>query len=476
MPLKPQPTMNQITLPVSELKSALAGFNRVIQRKTTLPVLQTIKLSRTAEGRVSLTGTDLDAFVTYHMEQSLPGETLDVLLPFEPVNKLIKGSSGDLVIIPEAKTSVKLRYDIGRSPLEQSLATNPVAEFPPVPNITELPVKLPAHFGETLRQAFETSSTDSSRYVLQGAYLDVEQPDCHTVVSTNGRALFAANSFTFDLKQPVNIAKHKFLAWPAFLTGESQIAVQPNKDHAGWVQLITPRWTCISRQIDGQFPKWRQVVPEDTDNWTRVQLSEAAMAQMLNLSSKLPGDDTEYRTLRLNVGTEFRLEGANKDDKEYTSAVIPEVKITGKPVLSALNREHLQVALGCGLNEIRVHTELEPLLFSNQGKRMVIIPVRLTGPVTNKLTITKPTPATAPVAVPQVQPERKTPMPETTKPTESKTALDQIESCRTKLRELLTDLNELGSLIKQADRDKRSTEKEVASVRQTIRSLQGLKI
>ena len=68
-------------------------------------------------------------------------------------------------------------------------------------------------------------------------------------------------------------------------------------------------------------------------------------------------------------------------------------------------------------------------------------------------------------------------MTETTKPTEApSSALDKVESCRGKLRELLGDLNELAGLIKQADRDKRSTEKEVASVRQTIRSLQGLKI
>jgi len=466
--------MNQITLPISELKQALAGFSRVISRKSSLPVLQTLKLSRTTDGQVSLSATDLDAFVTYRVQQSLPGEALEVLLPFEQVHKTVKGSTGDLVVIPESKSSVKLRYNIGGSPLEQSLCTNPVEEFPPVPSITETPVKLPANFGETLRQAFETSSTDSSRFVLQGAYLDVDQKDCHTIVSTNGRSLFAANSFTFDLKQPVNIGKHKFLTWSGFLVGESQIAVQPNKAHAGWVQLNTPRWTCITKQIDGQFPKWRQVVPTDTDTSTRVQLSEAAVAQMLNLASKLPGDDTENQTLRLNIGSELRLEGAKKDDKEYTSAVIADVKITGKPVVTGLNREYLQTALRCGLNEIRVHTELEPLVFSHQGKRMVIMPVRLNGPVT---TTTKPTTVAAPVAVPQAQEERTPTMTETTKPTEApSSALDKVESCRGKLRELLGDLNELAGLIKQADRDKRSTEKEVASVRQTIRSLQGLKI
>jgi DNA polymerase III sliding clamp (beta) subunit (PCNA family) len=477
--------MNQITLSISELKHALTGFSRVIHRRATLPVLQTLKLSRTAEGRVTLSATDLDAFVTYHVEQPHPGEALDVLLPFEQVNKTIKGSTGDLVVLAESKQTVRLRYQIGDSPLEQAVATVAVDEFPPIPQVTETPVKMPANFGETLRQAFETSSTDSSRFVLQGAYLDVEQPGCHTIVSTNGRSLFAANSFSFDLKKSLNLMRHKFLAWPEFLEGESQLAVQPDKGHAGWVQLNTPRWTCLIKQIDGQFPNWRQVVPQVTEGWTKVRLSEGAIAQILNLSSKLPGDDTEYRTLQLRVGQELRLEGRNKEDKELTSVVIADVRITGKHVVTALNRELLQKALRCGLNEVAILDELSPLAFSNQGKRMIVMPVRLARQPTavpKSASQPLPQPTNTPSTQTPDQPaeERKTEMPETTKTTSSNTPttspLDRIESCKTKLRDLLADLNDLGSQIKQADKDKRNTEKEVASVRQTIRSLQGLKI
>jgi DNA polymerase III sliding clamp (beta) subunit (PCNA family) len=483
--------MNQITLPVSELKSALAGLGRVIHRKSTLPVLQTLKLSRNSAGRVSLSATDLDAFVTYHVEQPHPGEALDVLLPFEQVNKTVKGANGDVVVIAESKQSVRLRYQIGGSPLEQSIATTAVEEFPPEPKITEPPVTMPETFGETLRQAFETSSTDSSRFVLQGAYLDVEQPACHTIVSTNGRSLYAANSFSFGLKKSLNLMRHKFLAWPGFLEGESQLAVQPDKNSAGWVQLNTPRWTCTIKQIDGQFPKWRQVVPQDTEGWTRVQLSEGALAQMLNLSSKLPGDDTENRTLQLRVGQELHLEGRNKDDKELTSVVIADVKITGKPIATALNREFLQKALRCGLNEIRIHTELEPLVFCNQGKRMIVMPVRLAGqpeaaPKAASKTTPQPTPATTAVPDPPAE-ERKTDMPENNKPIETaKTApvqtstaspaLDRVESLKSRVREILGELNDLTASLKAEDKNKRSQEKEIASVRQTLRSLQGVKI
>ena len=65
--------MNQITLPAAELKQALSGLSKVVSRKTTLPVLSTIKLARDQQGKVSLSATDLDAFVTYNVEQLQPG-------------------------------------------------------------------------------------------------------------------------------------------------------------------------------------------------------------------------------------------------------------------------------------------------------------------------------------------------------------------------------------------------------------------
>ena len=480
--------MNQITLPAADLKQALSGLSKVVSRKSSLPVLQTVRLARDAAGRVSLSATDLDAFVTYRINDPQPAEPFDVLLPYEALNKTGRGA-GDVTVIAESKDKVRLRYEVAGSPLEQSVATLAPEEFPPAPNITEFPVKMPGNFGETLRQAFETSSTDSSRHVLQGAYLDVQEPNCHSIISTNGRCLFAANTFKFDLKTPVNILRHKFLTWAGFLDGECELAVKTDKSSSGWVQLSTSRWNCIVKQIDGQFPKWRQVVPSDTESWTKVRLSEAALAQMLNLSARLPGDDTENRTLQLRVDKDLHLEGRNKDDKEFTSALIGGASVSGKSVTTALNREYLQNALRCGLDEIRIHTELEPMVFCHPGKRMVIMPVRLpAAPAIKPAADPKPvTPETPPQPVAVAQPERKPEMTKTaeTTPTAPKTnaeadslkaALDQIETVKGQLRESIGALNGLTSLLKQVEKDNRSTEKEVASVRQTLRSLQGMKI
>ena len=57
-----------------------------------------------------------------------------------------------------------------------------------------------------------------------------------------------------------------------------------------------------------------------------------------------------------------------------------------------------------------------------------------------------------------------------------KTALAQIEIVRGDFRNAVAGLNKLGDLLKQVQRENKSTEKEISSVRQTLRSLQSVRI
>ncbi len=56
------------------------------------------------------------------------------------------------------------------------------------------------------------------------------------------------------------------------------------------------------------------------------------------------------------------------------------------------------------------------------------------------------------------------------------TALAQIEILRGDIRSTLTGLNKLADALKQAQRESKSSDKEIQSVRQTLRSLQSVRI
>jgi len=65
-------------------------------------------------------------------------------------------------------------------------------------------------------------------------------------------------------------------------------------------------------------------------------------------------------------------------------------------------------------------------------------------------------------------------------PTTDKPALEsaiaQVESVKDTIRNTLAGLNELSALLKQASREQKVNDREMNSVRQTLRSLQSVRI
>ena len=55
-------------------------------------------------------------------------------------------------------------------------------------------------------------------------------------------------------------------------------------------------------------------------------------------------------------------------------------------------------------------------------------------------------------------------------------AIDKLDAFKTTFREALVGVTELTTLLRQAVRDQKAGEKEVQSVRQTLRSLQSVRI
>ena len=70
--------------------------------------------------------------------------------------------------------------------------------------------------------------------------------------------------------------------------------------------------------------------------------------------------------------------------------------------------------------------------------------------------------------------------PATEKPAAEKSALDtalaQVEIVRGDFRNAIARLNKLGELLRQSQRENKTSDKEIQSVRQTLRSLQSVRI
>ena len=499
---------SKIILPVAELKPALAGLGKIIGKRTTLPVLGMLKVERTQDGWVTMTGTDLDAFVTVRMEDPAEGQPASLLVPHADLAKITKGCSPGDVISVEQKTkeTVTVEYPIGGQTAAVQVESAGIEEFPEIPKVKGEAIALGEEIRSAIGEAMACASDDQTRYVLQGAYMDVSDRQEHHVVGTDGRHLYRSAPFLLPLKDSIIIPDSKFLEWREFGSdGEWQLQVDEKEKRFA---VSSRRWRFISKAVEGNYPNWRQVIPPPAVFKTTVDLEGEAAKQVARLIPRIPLDPKAVnKPVGLKIGGgKVTLRGRASDSDKWTDVEVGGVKASGNAVTVYLNRDYLTKALGFGLTRIDIQDELAALRFTDAGgKQIVVMPVRIGGAAMSTA------PAAPPAQIPQFngngghtegvnagattsQPtERSTMRTSTTNGngngngnghhhngTEEKpaleTALEKIETIKGSYRDAIRGLNDLAETLKQVQREQKSASREVQTVRSTLEKLQTVRI
>jgi DNA polymerase III sliding clamp (beta) subunit (PCNA family) len=161
--------MNNITMPVRELKTALTGLSKIISRRATLPVLQLVRVERAADGATIISATDLDAFASFRFTEGSEGKAESILVPFESLHSIAKGCAAQETITIEKSTGdhAIIHYPIGGGTVERHVESLPSDEWPPTPAINGERTLLDGALRSALLEALKCASTDETRYVLR---------------------------------------------------------------------------------------------------------------------------------------------------------------------------------------------------------------------------------------------------------------------------------------------------------------------
>ena len=219
-----------------------------------------------------------------------------------------------------------------------------------------------------------------------------------------------------------------------------------------------------------------------------MEIEPGTLEAVLQMIARMPDHDPRHHAIGLEItGNKVSLLGKSPGSDKWTRIDVGGTKVKGSDVTIHLNRQFLAKALRFGLNRIEIIDEMSPLRFSNGGRQLIVMPIRPTAsastPAPQASAAAPSTPTPPPTAE---QPEK--PMPETTtngaprsttEPVEKpalETALAQIGVIRGEFRNAVAGLTKLGDLLKQASREQKTSEREVQGVRQTLRSLQSVRI
>jgi len=492
--------MKPITLPIAELKPALAGLGKVINARATLPVLQYIKVERTADGWIALTGTDLDRFVTMRLEHPAEGPPATVLLPLDQLVQVVKNcGTGETIEVESSPAASIIRFPLGNETGESKVPFVVPDEFPQTPRLKAEAIPLPSDLRRSLLEAMECASIDSTRYVINGAFIDTGNPKANYIVGTDGKHLYSANSFALPLKHSVILPSHKFLGWKEF-NHDGEWQLKADDKH---VQLSTRRWRFISKQIEGTYPNWRQTVPNPADAKTIITINPGQLDTLIKLIQRMPCHDERLFCIGLEwKDGQFLLLGRDTANEPWLRVPVPDVKATGPEITIFVNRKLLTKALHFGLNTLSLIDPLSPLRFHCQGKQMIVMPLRTNGNDVQPAATQQPAPVRVPTAPPPppppppaqqptaVQPPATQPQanklmittPNSEGPTgnDSKSTLEEAIDMTLQIRDKFTDgfnlIRDLSLKLKCIHREHKTNSREFNSVRSTLRTLQGLKL
>ena len=264
----------KLSVPRDSLSSALQLVGRAVSNRGTLPSLGGVMV--TADESLTLRATDMEMALTSTLDDAKIADQGSVLLPGRLFADVVRS-------LPPGEVSLELRgeqrdVEIAAGGARFHLRTLPAEDFPRLPALEGETAKLAAKpLAETIDLVARAASRDEVRPILTGVLVQAEGNRL-TMVATDSYRLSVKHT---ELESPVSQPLEANV--PARALRElARVAAAGEQDE---VEIALPRNQIVfgvggtvlsSRLIEGQFPSWRQLIPETFEHEVRLPREEFA--------------------------------------------------------------------------------------------------------------------------------------------------------------------------------------------------------
>lgn len=353
----------------------LAQVVNVVERRQTLPVLANL-LAQVADGRLSLTGTDLEVEMVARtpVDDAQDGETtIPARKLFEIVRALPDGSK-----VTVSQSGDKVTVQAGRSRF--TLSSLPANDFPAIDDVeTTERVQVPEAVLKELieRTAFAMAQQDV-RYYLNGLLFDLG--DRHLrCVATDGHRLALCEApleTTVANKRQIIVPRKGIQELQRLLEGvDRELELEMDRNH---LRVRRDDVTFTSKLIDGRFPDYEAVIPIGADREVRIE--REALRASLQRAAILSNE--KYRGVRIEVSPgQLKISAHNPEQEEAQEEVEADTTVDDLAVgfnvnylldaLTALRDEHVILQLRDANSSALVREA------GNDKCRHVVMPLRL---------------------------------------------------------------------------------------------------
>jgi DNA polymerase III subunit beta len=365
----------KLKVPREEFVSKLATVSRALSTRTATQALSGIRLEA-ADQSLTLGATDGEMGMRTRLDAEVeaPGSTL---LPGRLLADIARSLGGSAVEVElrEAERDVEIRS--GASSFH--LRVLPVADFPNLPGEGEQPLHLPTEaLASTVEVVARAASRDDMRPVLTGVLVNVVGEEM-TMVATDSYRLAVKRTelkggIGAELEANVPARALRELSRVLAAEGVDEVTVTLLRNQAvfraGGVVLSTTL-------IEGQFPNFRQLLPESYEHDVRLPRGE-----FLEVARRVSQLAQRNAPLRLAFASGELTVAASTPDVGDAEETMP-AAFEGEPLEIGFNPEFLKEGIESVEGDevvLRLISPLRPGLLQpvdNEDFRYLVMPIRL---------------------------------------------------------------------------------------------------
>ena len=328
----------KLTIERSALLRSLGHVQSVVERRNTIPILSNVKLDA-AGGRLALNATDMDLDIAEQVDAEIGAEgatTAPAHTLYEIVRKLPDGSQVEI----DAAGDGQMTLRAGRSRF--TLSCLPTEDFPMMTG---------GDYGHTfklsaqeLRSLIDRTrfaiSTEETRYYLNGIYLhefDSADTPVMRAVATDGHRLASV-----EVPLPEGATGMPGVIVPRKTVGELRKLIDETGDDIEIalsetkIRFSFDDAVLTSKLIDGSFPDYQRVIPQDNDK--QLTVSCKPFAEAVDRVSAISSEKSRAVKLALTSGS-LTLSASSPEHGNATEEI--EVDYDGGEIEIGFNSSYL---------------------------------------------------------------------------------------------------------------------------------------
>ncbi len=255
----------------------------IVEKRSTMPILANI-LMNVGEGRVELTGTDLEVGLRTHFEAETEEPGI-ITVSGKKMFEIVKSLADKGVIGFTENEDLMMEVSCGKS--EFKVLCLPKEDYPQVPDAKfEKNILFPMATLKDMIDRVYYAIAQEQRYYLNGALLILKK-NTMELVSTDGHRLSYTAAFVENLAPPEDVRVIVARKTLGELRKMTDGKVEFDYDENNLFFKVGNR-TLISRIIESKFPNFETVIPKDNPNTLHIsnEIFSQAIRRVSLLSSE----------------------------------------------------------------------------------------------------------------------------------------------------------------------------------------------